>query len=186
MSLAFVVSQRSCDPSTKHGAVLSNDKHQILGVGYNGFPRGGNDRVLPVSRPLKYRYMVHAESNCVLNSHTLISDNYTMHVTGMPCPACMLLMIQAGIKTIIYGPVTSACVDHEDIKAVHRLSDEYKVSMRYYGGPFLIKNMMEKYNFAEVQENPFVKDARKENNGGNETKESKTSDRQPTSQNFVC
>lgn len=158
MTLCFVVAQRSCDPSTKHGAILSNEKHQMLGLGYNGFPRGGNDSSLPLTRPLKYSYVVHAEANCVLNSQNLImSGNYTMHVTGMPCPGCMLLMIQAGVKNIVYGPVTSACVDHGNIKTVHILSDEYKVRMQYYGGPFLIKSMTEKYNyFTGVQENPFV------------------------------
>lgn len=158
MTLAFVVSQRSCDPSTKHGAILSNNKHQILGVGYNGFPRGGDDCSLPTSRPLKYGYIIHAETNCVINSQNLMmSGDYAMHITGMPCSSCMLLMIQSGIKNIIYGPVTSACVDYKNIRTVYHLSNEYKVTMRYYGGPFLIKKMAEKHNyFSEVQENPFV------------------------------
>lgn len=161
MTLCFVVSMRSHDLSTKHGAILSNNKHQILGVGYNGFPRGGDDCSLPQTRPLKYEWMVHAESNCVLNSQNLLmSGGYTMHVTGMPCSRCMLIMIQAGVKNIVYGSVTSACVDYNVIETVHNLSNEYRVNMRYWGGSgrlSLIKNMAEKYNyFSETQPNPFV------------------------------
>jgi deoxycytidylate deaminase len=157
MSIAFVVSQRSCDPSTKHGAVLSNKKKQIIGVGYNGFPRGGNDHVLPTSRPSKYGYIIHAESNCILNSQNLLlSDNYVMHVTGFPCNSCMLLMIQSGVKTVVYGPITSACVDHKNISIVRHLANEYNINMVYYGGPFLIGNLSEKYNcFKGAQNNPF-------------------------------
>ncbi len=151
MTLCFVVAQRSHDLSTKHGAILSNSKHQILGVGYNGFPRGGNDCSLPQTRPLKYRWFVHAESNCIVNSQNLLmSGDYTMYITGMPCSACMLLMIQAGVKNVVYGPVTSTCVDHDVIETVQNLSNEYKVSMRYCGGSggaSLIRNMAEKYNY---------------------------------------
>jgi len=116
------------------------------------------DSSLPLSRPSKYGYMVHAETNCILNSQNLLlSGNYTMYVTGMPCSFCMPLIIQSGVKTLNYGPVTSACVDHESIKAVHHLSKEFKVTMRYCGGPFLshFYPKISKY-FTEIQEYPFV------------------------------
>ena len=158
MSLAFIIAQRSIDPATKHGAVLSNKKHQILGVGYNGFPRGGDDCNLPKSRPFKYHYMVHAESNCIINSQNLImSSDYTMHVTGMPCYNCMLLMIQSGIKHVVYGPVVSTCVDRESIKTVFNLVDMYNIDMKYYGGPYLMGDIVKKYDyFQNIQDNPFV------------------------------
>lgn len=138
MSLAFVVSQRSCDISTKHGAILTNEKHQILGVGYNGFPRGGNDAVLPQHRPEKYGYMVHAEANCLLNSQNLLlSSGYVMYITGMPCTGCMLLMIQSGVKTIVYGPVVSACVNKDEAAIVIHLAEEYKINIYPFCGELL-------------------------------------------------
>lgn len=162
ITLCFVIAQRSLDKDTKHGAILCNNEHQILGVGYNGFPRGGNDCSLPMSRPLKYEYMVHAESNCILNSQNLmIHRDSTMYITGMPCSGCMLQMIQVGVKNVVYGPVTSTCVNYDIIQTVRHLSNEYKVHMRYCGGSggsSLIKNMIEKYNyFIGAQENPLDK-----------------------------
>lgn len=144
MGMCFWVSLRSPDPATKHGAILCNDRHQILGVGYNGFPRGGRDAELPTTRPLKYNWMVHAESNCLMNSQNLLLDgNYSMYITGMPCPNCMLLMIQAGIKTVTYGPVTSACVNENDAWVVQLLAEEYKIKVISYAKRFDLKGLLD-------------------------------------------
>ena len=43
LNLAKDVSEWSKDPSTKVGAVIVGDKHQIVSQGYNGFPRGFKD-----------------------------------------------------------------------------------------------------------------------------------------------
>ena len=44
LELAHHESRWSKDPSTKVGAVIANDQHQVLSLGYNGFPRGVEDR----------------------------------------------------------------------------------------------------------------------------------------------
>lgn len=139
MSLALVVSSRSTDESTKHGAILCDSKYRILGVGYNGFPRGSNDNQMPQDRPIKYDHIIHAEANCLLNSQNLLlGEDYTMYVTGFPCPGCFLLMCQAGVKNIVYGPVQSACVDKDRISLVKNLAASRNMLLRYYGGPFVI------------------------------------------------
>lgn len=47
MSLALLSSQRSKDPSTQVGACIVNQSQRIVGIGYNGFPRGCSDQELP-------------------------------------------------------------------------------------------------------------------------------------------
>ena len=43
LGIAQVVAQRSHDAQTQHGCVITDANHRIIGVGYNGFPRGMDD-----------------------------------------------------------------------------------------------------------------------------------------------
>ena len=49
----------------------------------------------------KYPYVVHAEPNAILNSTTKL-DDATLYVTLFPCNECAKLIIQSGIKEIVY------------------------------------------------------------------------------------
>ena len=49
----------------------------------------------------KYAYVVHAEANAILNATTSLK-NGTLYVTLFPCNECMKLLVQAGVKEIIY------------------------------------------------------------------------------------
>ena len=76
MSVAYLSSMRSKDPSTQVGACIVNQENKIVGIGYNGFPRGCSDDELPWDRdadsPLdtKYPYVCHAEVNAILNKNS--------------------------------------------------------------------------------------------------------------------
>ena len=63
MALCFLVSTRSPDVSTKHGSVVCDKNYKILGVGYNGWVRGLDDSRVPLDRPLKYDWVVHADDS---------------------------------------------------------------------------------------------------------------------------
>ena len=64
----YLASEKSKDPSTKIGAVLVRGDN-IVSIGYNGFPRGINDSPERLNnREEKYFYVVHAESNAILNA----------------------------------------------------------------------------------------------------------------------
>jgi len=71
LMVAFLSAQRSKDPNTQVGACIVNPKKRIVGIGYNGFPCGCSDDLLPWSRvghsPLhtKYPYVCHAEANAI-------------------------------------------------------------------------------------------------------------------------
>lgn len=107
MAVALLSGQRSKDPNTQVGACVANDQNKIVGVGYNGFPRGCSDDVLPWAREgdwldTKYPYVCHAELNAVLNSITLDLRRCRLYVALFPCNECTKVIIQAGIREIIY------------------------------------------------------------------------------------
>jgi len=106
MGVALLSAMRSKDPSTQVGACIVNDKFRIVGIGYNGFPYGVEDDAFPWENGddflnSKYPYVVHAEPNAILNS-TVSLDNSTLYVTLFPCNECAKLIIQSGIKEVVY------------------------------------------------------------------------------------
>lgn len=106
MSVALVAAQRSKDPSTQVGSCVVGENKRILGVGYNGFPNGCSDDELPWDRnggflDTKYAHVVHSEANCII-SQTGNLNGSTIYVTLFPCNECAKLIIQSGIKEIVY------------------------------------------------------------------------------------
>ena len=96
MGVAKMIRARSEDPKTKVGCVLVKD-NRIIGTGYNGFPKHIDFKW----DTTKQLYVVHAEANAILNS-TEPCEGATAYVTLFPCNECAKLLIQAGIKHIIY------------------------------------------------------------------------------------
>lgn len=136
MALAFVASQRSIDPSTKHGCVITASDHTILSIGFNGPPRNSDESKVPLTRPEKYPFMAHAEANAIDNSaHNLRGSNCIAYVTGVPCSACLLRLIQNGVNTVVYGQVGSNMVDETDAK----ISSAILASMKLGYAPKMIR-----------------------------------------------
>jgi len=108
MAVALLSAQRSKDPRTQVGACIVDDQNRIVGIGYNGMPRGCSDDELPWGRtgksPLdtKYLYVVHAEMNAILNTNKSDLTGCRLYVALFPCNECAKLIIQAGIKTVIF------------------------------------------------------------------------------------
>lgn len=106
MGLAHHVSGWSKDSSTQVGAVIADGQHRIVSIGYNGFPRGINDSEERLNdRPTKYAYMVHGEVNAILNATRNVT-NCVMYVTLFPCIECAKLIIQSGIKEVVFRPAS--------------------------------------------------------------------------------
>ena len=101
LKLAEEVSTWSKDPSTQVGCVIVDpDTNRIMGVGFNGFPRGMCDHeCLYSDRETKYSRTVHAEVNAVLNSQK--TEDCAAYVTAPPCTNCALVLIQAGIGCVV-------------------------------------------------------------------------------------
>lgn len=105
LELTNVVRSWSKDPSSKVGAVIVNDDRVIVGVGYNGFPRGCDDSPeVYADRERKLSRVVHAELNAILNSNgsTKGATLYLSGFNGPPCDRCSAHIIQAGIKRVVY------------------------------------------------------------------------------------
>lgn len=109
MRMALVIAQRSKDPETQCGAVIVDDNNIVLGMGYNGFPRGIDSDALPWKRraespvlsETKHGYIVHAEENAIYNTNVK-PTGARLYCTYFPCNECAKAIIQTGIKEVIY------------------------------------------------------------------------------------
>lgn len=106
MGVATLSAKRSKDDSSQVGACIVNRRNRIIGIGYNGLPFGCDDDEFPWEREgdflnTKYAYVVHAEANAILNSSTDLEGS-RIYVTLFPCNECSKLIIQSGIKEVIY------------------------------------------------------------------------------------
>lgn len=101
LELAKQVSTWSKDPSTQVGAIIVDDKRRVLSLGYNGFPRGvDDDERKYLHKPTKYKMIVHAEANAILNA-TQSLEGATLYSTLHTCCECAKLVIQSGIKRVV-------------------------------------------------------------------------------------
>jgi dCMP deaminase len=106
MRMAHVIAERSKDPSTQAGAVIVNQNNVVVGIGYNGFPRGIDSDKFPWDREgsfleTKYAYVCHAEENAVYNANGPVKESRT-YCTLFPCNECAKTLIQNGIKEVIF------------------------------------------------------------------------------------
>ena len=102
LGLAEYVSTRSKDPSTQVGAVIARDK-EFISFGYNGFPPQIEDKKeWYEDRETKYRLVIHAEANAILNNRGMDLRGaacYTFPLT--PCGECAKLLVAAGIRRVV-------------------------------------------------------------------------------------
>ncbi|MGE4241140.1 deoxycytidylate deaminase [Ramlibacter sp.] len=109
MGVALLAAARSKDHRARNGACIVSPDQRIIGVGYNGLPRGCDDQD-PVfwsdddSDPYhsRHSYVVHAEINATLNCVVLPLTNARIYTTQFPCPRCTQAIIQAGITSVVY------------------------------------------------------------------------------------
>lgn len=105
MGVALLASKRSKDPNTQVGACIVDKNNVILSTGYNGFPYGCSDDEFPWDRDgddTKYKYVVHAELNAILNSRGKSLTGAKLYVDLFPCNECAKEIIQSGIKEVYY------------------------------------------------------------------------------------
>lgn len=106
LGMAEYVGSRSKDPSTKVGCVLVRPDRTVVSMGYNGFPRGCDDgAALYADKPTKYRRVVHAEANAILTAREPLAGVTAYIAPLCPCASCAGLLIQAGVKRIVFRMV---------------------------------------------------------------------------------
>ncbi len=105
LELARHIASWSKDPSRKIGAVAVGTKGQVLAQGYNGFPRGIDDKDSMYNNKItKYERVVHAEMNCIYNAtyNGTSLDGATMYIHGLPvCSECAKGIIQVGVTRVV-------------------------------------------------------------------------------------
>ena len=134
MRMAHVIAERSKDPSTQAGAVIVNQDNVVLGMGYNGFPRGIDSDLLPWEREggfldTKYAYVCHAEENAVYNATGSVK-NGKVYCTLFPCNECAKTLIQNGVTEIIFE--SDKYHDSDVWVASRRMLDAANVKRRQY------------------------------------------------------
>ena len=103
LRMARIWAENSYCQRRKVGALVVKNK-MIISDGYNGTPSGFENQCEDENNVTK-SYVLHAEANAItkLARSSNNSENATLYVTASPCIECSKLIIQAGIKRVVYG-----------------------------------------------------------------------------------
>lgn len=103
LRMARIWAENSYCLRRKVGALVVKDK-MIISDGYNGTP-SGFENVCEDGNNVTHPYVLHAEANAItkLARSSNNSDGATLYVTASPCIECAKLIIQSGIKRVIYA-----------------------------------------------------------------------------------
>jgi dCMP deaminase len=102
LEMALIWAKNSYCIRRQVGALIVKEK-MIISDGYNGTP-SGFENICEDKDNVTYPYVLHAEANAitkVAKSHNS-SENSTLYVTTSPCMECAKLIIQSGIKRVVY------------------------------------------------------------------------------------
>lgn len=103
LRMAFIWAENSYCHRRRVGALLVKD-NMIISDGFNGTPSGFENKCED-EQGVTYSYVLHAEANAitkVARSHNS-SEGSTLYVTTSPCMECSKLIIQAGIKRVVFS-----------------------------------------------------------------------------------
>jgi len=102
LKMAMIWAQNSYCERRQVGALLVKEK-MIISDGYNGTPSGFENICEDENNHTK-PYVLHAEANAITKvaKSGNSSEGATMYVTSSPCLECSKLIIQAGIKRVVF------------------------------------------------------------------------------------
>ena len=103
LRMARIWAENSYCQRRKVGALVVKDK-TIISDGYNGTP-SGFENICEDEHNVTLPYVLHAEANAItkLARSSNNSEGSTLYVTATPCIECSKLIIQAGIKRVVYA-----------------------------------------------------------------------------------
>ena len=103
LRMAQIWAENSYCQRRQVGALVVKDK-MIISDGYNGTP-SGFENVCEDENNVTKPYVLHAEANAItkLARSNNNSDGSTLYVTASPCIECAKLIIQSGIRRVVYG-----------------------------------------------------------------------------------
>ena len=103
LRMARIWSENSYCTRRQVGAILVNDK-MIISDGYNGTP-SGFPNVCESDEGVTFPWVLHAEANAITKvaRSNNSSEGSTLYVSTSPCMECSKLIIQAGIKRVVFS-----------------------------------------------------------------------------------
>ena len=122
-----IADERSIDPNTKVGCAATNELNELIGVSYNGFPKGFEpdfDISNPENRDEKNLLIYHAEQNLLLRHPR--NSIHTLYITHSPCKNCAKLIAGHGVKSVVYWEEYHREVEFKNI------FDKYHVKYEKY------------------------------------------------------
>lgn len=146
MGDAWMKAAFSKDPSTQVGAVIVSSENIPLGCGYNGPPRKIDDNAFSWERPpkddpeafSKYTLMRHAERNAIDHCGGISLVGSTLYVTAMPCPDCMLDLVDEEFARVVYYDFQSdkdSCLNNPKWKDKSiKIAQMGKIRLELFGG----------------------------------------------------
>lgn len=103
LEMAAIWARNSYCKRRQVGALIVKDR-MIISDGYNGTP-SGFENVCEDENGVTKPYVLHAEANAItkVSKSGNSSDGATLYVTASPCVECAKLIIQSGIKRVVYS-----------------------------------------------------------------------------------
>lgn len=158
MEMAYLAASRSTCLRRKVGAVLVKEKH-VLSTGYNGPPKGlkhcnetgclREELHVPSGERHEICRGLHAEQNAIIQAAVfgVSIKNSVIYVTNTPCVVCAKMLINAGVKEIIYDG------DYPDSLALEMLH-ESNIHLRQFHLPnhhfFMAENNRENEKIRKI------------------------------------
>lgn len=131
LQMAAFVATWSKDPSTQVGCVLADSFNRIVGIGFNGFPRGAADDQRLNIREQKYKLVIHAEENAILNATGSV-NGATAYLTHPPCLHCSGMLKQAGISRVVFEEPTGAFRERWNLEETVEYLKELQIEVKGY------------------------------------------------------
>ncbi|MDA3865499.1 MAG: dCMP deaminase family protein [Salinivirgaceae bacterium] len=121
LEMAKIWAQNSYCKRKQVGALIVKDR-QIISDGFNGTP-AGFENICENENNITKQYVLHAEANAITKvaKTNNSSENGTLYVTMSPCIECSKLIIQAGIKRVVFAVLYS---NHEGLVLLERAGVE--------------------------------------------------------------
>ncbi|XP_060782562.1 uncharacterized protein LOC132889765 isoform X2 [Neoarius graeffei] len=139
MAVARQHAEKSPDPRTKVGACIVDEKGNTVGLGYNKMPNGCEDKFLEEEfwelkdkkeKRIKHRYVCHAELNAIMNKTSMDVKGCTIYVTLFPCNECAKVIIQSGIRGVVYLSDKNKNKGKEETEASRRMLETAGITHR--------------------------------------------------------
>lgn len=136
LEMARIWAKNSYCKRKQVGALIVKDR-QIISDGYNGTP-AGFENICEDENNITKQYVLHAEANAITKvaKTNNSSEGGTLYVTTSPCMECSKLIIQAGIRKVVFAELYSKhegldLLKRADVEVLHLPDDEAKKNKRH-------------------------------------------------------